>query len=580
MSLFSIKTFFLAMQGLDYEKAVMFNNNKKTVIDARKKLYKKVIKATPLNGYLNDLLGDKLTVKKVFSEHEELFADFSLDSHEYIKHMYNCDMPIIHIVHLYDDNRDKVVNDFYVEKFSYEDEKFSLCAHSKDICFEDDCFLKAKELSSKVGSYFAEAVFLDFSFIFTNKGVRFVNIDTDVKTDYINLCSEDAFKALESIAINVKKRSIWKRFAKYFFTLLVKKKGFMDFMYRNWIVGLYKDWKYPSTSLSKRIWANKRGFYSYRIEQYGLTKDNYKDFLSDYDYKRLRPLNGTYQKWLWNKITAYFILKPGAEDHLPKYYFRICKRGKKTLILPFDYEEGYKSIASKDVVDLIRDKKMMVLKPAVGSHGKGFYKMAYDEAADIFICNDKIYDEKQMMKVIDSLNRNYIATEYIYMHDDLRKIYTNVTGTIRIMTILEDKGTDPVKYAYFRIGTNSTGNTDNLDSGGLVAKVNVATGKFGSAELLKDHKYVLQEVHPNTGAKIEGYLPNWENVKKEIRSLCLYLRPLEYLGYDIALTNDGFKIIEINTHPDLHKIYEYPEDAKAYFRGKLNEKNDTVGRTR
>lgn len=574
MSLFSFGTFALAMQGFEYEKAVEFNDNKQNVESSRRKLYKKIMKASPLNGYIDDIFGDKLTTQKIFYSHESLLSDYSLDTCEYIKRMYHCDMPIIHIVYLYDDNRDKVVNDFYVEKFSYNDEKFSLCGHSREMCFEDECFLRAKELSSKVASYFAEASFLDFSFIFTNEGVRFVNIDTAVTTDYINLCSEDASKALESIAINVKKRPIWKRFAKYFFTLLVKKKGFMDFMYRNWIVGLYKDWRYPSTSLSKRIWANRRGFYSYRIEQYGLTKDNYKEFLSDYDYKRLRPLNGTYQKWLWDKITTFFILKPFADKHLPKYYFRISKLGKKTLILPFDYKEGYKAMSSKDVVDLIRDKKIMVLKPAVGSHGKGFYKMAYDEAADRFICNHKSYDEKQMMDVIDSIDKNYIATEYIYMHDDLSKIYANVTGTIRVMTILDGKENDPVKYAYFRIGTNSTGNTDNLDSGGLVAKVNVATGEFGSAEFLRSHVFILQPIHPNTGEKIEGFLPNWQDVKKEIGTICEYLRPLEYLGYDIVLTNDGFKMLEINTHQDLHKFYEYPDDAKAYLIGKLAERNN------
>ena len=44
---------------------------------------------------------------------------------------------------------------------------------------------------------------------------------------------------------------------------------------------------------------------------------------------------------------------------------------------------------------------------------------------------------------------------------------------------------------------------------------------------------------------------------------------LEYLGFDIAITDDGFKIIEINIHQDLHKVAEHSEEFKAFFRGKL-----------
>lgn len=44
------------------------------------------------------------------------------------------------------------------------------------------------------------------------------------------------------------------------------------------------------------------------------------------------------------------------------------------------------------------------------------------------------------------------------------------------------------------------------------------------------------------------------------------------MGFDIAITDDGFKIIEINIHQDLHKVAEHSEEFKAFFRDKLELK--------
>lgn len=39
-----------------------------------------------------------------------------------------------------------------------------------------------------------------------------------------------------------------------------------------------------SIPLRQKIWAQKRGFLSDKIAFYGLTEENYKDYLSDFDY--------------------------------------------------------------------------------------------------------------------------------------------------------------------------------------------------------------------------------------------------------------------------------------------------------
>ena len=98
------------------------------------------------------------------------------------------------------------------------------------------------------------------------------------------------------------------------------------------------------------------------------------------------------------------------------------------------------------------------------------------------------------------------------------------------------------------------------------------TGRFGSAELLAEHEFRPCPTHPDTGVPVEGTLPHWEEMKAEIEKICAYLSPLEYLGFDIVITEDGFRILEINTHQDLHKYPYYPQEVKDYFAGKLAQR--------
>lgn len=211
-----------------------------------------------------------------------------------------------------------------------------------------------------------------------------------------------------------------------------------------------------------------------------------------------------------------------------------------------------------------------MLKHDVGSHRKGFYRINYEEERNAFFGNGEQYDF-EVIELIQAIEENYIGTEYVQMNIYLKRIYDKVIYTVRVMTIMDNDSMCPIKYAYFRIGTNCTGNTDNLDSGGIVATVDVKTAEFGYAELLDKHNYVKQPIYPDTGKKIEGFLPNWQKVISELNVICKYLKPFEYLGLDIVITDESFKFLEVNTYQDLHKFKDHPEEVKQYLFKKLSQ---------
>lgn len=441
-----------------------------------------------------------------------------------------------------------------------------LCHVEKD---DDVLFRMANNIAISIFNQFRDIEYLDIAFLLTEEIPNILYIDSSVSAEYFLNCSQEikSFLKEASSKHHVSIQEQYSNFRRYIFAFVSQRKGFTDFMYKNWLRGIKEDNRIKIVDRKTRNWAHKRGFYSYRIEQYGLTEENYKYILSDYDYKRCRPINFKYNKWFFNKIIAYYILRK-FKTYIPEYYFKVRGLGNTVDIISFISMDA---CDMTDVLLLLNQKGKLVIKPAVGSHGKGFYVLQYIQNTDRYMVNNNVMSAIELENFIRRINGDFIISEYIEMNDYLKRIYDKTTGTVRIMTINDDNK-NCIKHAYFRIGTKHTGYTDNLSSGGIAAKVDLETGSFGDAELLIDHKYIACGEHPDTGELIEGKLPYWDIVKKEIENICLYLTPLEYLGFDVVITNNGFKILEINTHQDLHKYPEYPNDVKDFLAKKVKEK--------
>ena len=67
-------------------------------------------------------------------------------------------------------------------------------------------------------------------------------------------------------------------------------------------------------------WALERGFYPGRVELLGLTEENYHDFLPDFHYSMMHPLNNHFLKWL-DKLTLKYVLNSNdCHDIMPDYF--------------------------------------------------------------------------------------------------------------------------------------------------------------------------------------------------------------------------------------------------------------------
>jgi hypothetical protein len=139
------------------------------------------------------------------------------------------------------------------------------------------------------------------------------------------------------------------------------RKGVRPYMQKLWFSAVKDDFTFKGTTLRQKIWAWKRGYLSYRIEQYGLTEENYKNFLSDYDYHWLNRINNVYQGWINDKTTYRYIMEP-LKEFVPKYYFSVCKKNGKAVLVrmsdcPAEVETSYEG-----VFEILKKEEKLVFK--------------------------------------------------------------------------------------------------------------------------------------------------------------------------------------------------------------------------
>lgn len=377
--------------------------------------------------------------------------------------------------------------------------------------------------------------------------------------------------------VNIKKRGsgVVKRFLRKTFARTFYPKGLKPYISYTWIRDLWMDFRtQKEVSFRNKMYAYKNGFLSYRLGQYGVTEDTRYKYISDFEYKWLRHINSDYRVWLEDKNTIKYIAGKYNES-FPQYYYFVGHRNGKVQIIGLHDCPKKGELVYDDIITLIKEKKCLALKPDEGSHGDGFYRCEYIKGE--FYLNFERVEIEDIIQILSDENNSYIITEYINMHNELKRIYSGSVNTLRAIVFKVDGRTPEIGNVYMRIGTSSTGAIDNMSAGGMFAAVNEVTGEYGNAKRFVDGNIVDCPIHPDTGILIEGVLPNWEKTKGLIIDIATELKQLEYFGFDLAITEDGIKIPEINRSPDYPRIEKFTDRTNEYLLGQLEKKKKQYG---
>lgn len=271
----------------------------------------------------------------------------------------------------------------------------------------------------------------------------------------------------------------------------------------------------------KLSWARARWHFDYNdyftLEYENLSSKGKRSFIPTKDFNiwsaKLNP----------PELQKLFIDKYETYRYFKKYYKRKACFVEKS---EFSFNEFKSFISSYN---------QFILKPLNSWSGHGVAIHKSSEIAD--------YSD-YFSSLFSTGNEKYIAEEIITSVEDISKLHPSSLNTLRVPTIRFADSTE-IWHPFFRVGQN--GNViDNADAGGIFCLVDINTGILFTATDEYGKSYIL---HPNTQQQLIGYkIPRWEEAKALAIELSNQVPDCKYVGWDLALTDNGWIMIEGNAN--------------------------------
>lgn len=189
----------------------------------------------------------------------------------------------------------------------------------------------------------------------------------------------------------------------------------------------------------------------------------------------------------------------------------------------------------KKFVDYLRRHNgRVVIKPLCLSIGRG-----------VQCVNAEYLLEKGLIDIFndDGYKNGFILEELVNQVDEMGKLHPLSLNTVRIVTIRTENSVI-IQSPFWRIGQGNSF-VDNANAGGLIAAIDPISGIVTNVGSKMGQPLL---VHPDTKEKILGYkIPLWNEAVNLAKELTEVVPTTRYTGWDLALTENGWVLIEANS---------------------------------
>lgn len=202
-----------------------------------------------------------------------------------------------------------------------------------------------------------------------------------------------------------------------------------------------------------------------------------------------------------------------------------------------------------------------VVKPVHGGRGTDVLVLTMQADGSVFESLDGRRLSLQELASFMSA-KPFLIQEKVKQHDFMDNLNPYTLNTLRVVTFIDAGGEPRIHWTGMRMGHKGS-NTDNVHAGGLPVHVDKYTGILGKGDL--DEPFFT--AHPDTGVEFTGkQVPFWEDI------LGLSIRaarvcPLGSVGWDIALSQAGPVLIEVNAQ----WAYRQPQKCARYMTSEVRE---------
>ena len=178
---------------------------------------------------------------------------------------------------------------------------------------------------------------------------------------------------------------------------------------------------------------------------------------------------------------------------------------------------------------------VILAKRVSQTQGKGILRIAKEDI-----------DSELLKKLI---SEGYLLEERIVQHHALASINDSSVNTIRVGTAIDSQNHARIIGACLRCGAPGS-YVDNFHAGGIAFPIDTDLGVVinrGITNTSLDHP----AVHPGSGVQMIGFsIPNWKELTDLVIKASEMVPEMLFLGWDIAVTEDGVEFIEANIGAD------------------------------
>lgn len=226
----------------------------------------------------------------------------------------------------------------------------------------------------------------------------------------------------------------------------------------------------------------------------------------------------------------------------------------------YDQHNNPIAAAGVDAIIAASAAQKLFAKTRFGSEGKGIF--VFSKSRDSIFTDEvntpfshRFFTEDSRAASAQGRDATgfYLVQEGLAQHETMNRIYPLSVNTFRIHTECI-AGQARVTHALLRMGQGGK-QVDNASSGGLYMKIDPATGILADYAFMTNHTRHYQ--HPDTGFVFKNTaIAQWDAVKAFALQTAAKFREIRYLGWDVALTQDGVSVIEMNHHPDFGLVQD------------------------
>lgn len=218
-------------------------------------------------------------------------------------------------------------------------------------------------------------------------------------------------------------------------------------------------------------------------------------------------------------------------------------------------------------MDLIKTEKVIAAKAVQGDMGLVFINC--NMTMESFMQITVRFEESKMTELVRGLD-NYIITEYVKPHKHYEELCgKDAFAVIRVLMIYDKEEGSKFTASLIRLGCKEAGVVTDYH-GTIYCGLKLDNGEsFKPIYREDDDTFIPCPTHPDTGKNLIGdIVPDWDELKRFVTEISEYIPMTPYLIMDIVPTDDGFSILEINSHGQLRIL----EPFYPFLKNKYNRK--------